>query len=554
MTGSIIVTFDELINAPGGSFIDINVFKVFPGPATLRDRHFTDITNLYSTTLNENDRFNFTLSFGFGTSVQKTYSFNLVKREYTTDDTDGNMGIYDTFITGFTATTVASNVTIPAGNPFSISLRPDTYDFEYRVNLKIISQTVPTPTPTPTLTPTPTPTPVDCFLVGDGANGDIYALLQDSSNRYLVGGQFFSYDGYSKDKIVRLNESGTVDTSFLGNGFDNDGNLFRQVLSIIQDTNGKYVVGGEFTSYSGIVSNNIIRLNSNGSVDTSFASINSGFSYNNVTTNATVWSIIEDSNGKYVVSGFFNKYNGTTCQNLVRLNSDGTFDNSFSGVTVGPDTVQVVIQDSNGKYVLGGGFNTCNGVAAYKIVRLNSDGTKDNTFISTGFNLFGSPEGSVYTIIEDSGKYVVGGLFNTYSGISANCIIKLNSDGTKDTSFNYGNGFQWIAQNPDDDGEVFSIIKDSNGKYVVAGLYDTYSGSTTPPSLIRLNSDGTKDTSFNIGTGFTDLVGNARRVNVIIEDSNQEYLTAGVFTAFNGVENRRITRLKQDGTSDNCIR
>ena len=74
------------------------------------------------------------------------------------------------------------------------------------------------------------------------------------------------------------------------------------------------------------------------------------------------------------------------------------------------------------------------GVSANKIIRLNLNGTVDNTFSSgTGFDF------SVWSFaIQPDGKIVVGGGFTTYSGQSANSIIRLNSNGSIDNTFNIG--------------------------------------------------------------------------------------------------------------------
>jgi hypothetical protein len=123
MRGSIIVTFDELIEGIGGAYFDTTVNN------TIRDRHFTNISNLYSSRLNLNDTFRILIN----TSPQLcVFTFNLTRRDYTTDDTDGNMGIIDTFITGITST--GTLFSIPN---FTATTRPDAYDFEYRINLEI---------------------------------------------------------------------------------------------------------------------------------------------------------------------------------------------------------------------------------------------------------------------------------------------------------------------------------------------------------------------------------------------------------------------------------
>lgn len=123
MRGSIIVTFDELIQGIGGAYFDVSVNNV------LRNRHFTNINNLYTTYLNLNNTFRIV----FNTLPEIVIlTYDVIRRDYTTDDVDGNNGIVDTYITGATITN--SIVTTPM---FTATTRPDAYDFEYRINVSM---------------------------------------------------------------------------------------------------------------------------------------------------------------------------------------------------------------------------------------------------------------------------------------------------------------------------------------------------------------------------------------------------------------------------------
>ena len=177
-------------------------------------------------------------------------------------------------------------------------------------------------------------------------------------------------------------------------------------------------MGGSFTTYNGTPSNNIIRLNQDGSIDNTF-NIGTGF-------NSSVLSIIEDSNNKYVVGSSFRSYNGTPTNGIIRLNQDGSIDNTFNigtGINIYTSTIYSIIEDSNNKYVVGGKFSSYNGTPSNGIIRLNQDGSVDNIFnIRGGFNK------GAQTIIEDSNnKYIVGGNFTTYDGTTSNRIIRLNN-------------------------------------------------------------------------------------------------------------------------------
>ena len=144
--------------------------------------------------------------------------------------------------------------------------------------------------------------------------------------------------------------AGIVDTSFVyGTGFDS------VVLSNAIQSDGKMIVGGYFSDYNGTPANFIIRLNSDGSVDTSFV-YGLGF-------NSSVFSIAIQSDGKILVGGGFTDYNGTSANRIIRLNSDGSIDTSFVTGT-GLDNTVFIIAQSDFKILLGGFFSDYNGVSA----------------------------------------------------------------------------------------------------------------------------------------------------------------------------------------------
>ena len=254
------------------------------------------------------------------------------------------------------------------------------------------------------------------------------SLAVQSDGKILVGGVFTSYNGTARRRIARLNNDGSLDTSFtVGTGFN------QSVNSLAVQSDGKILVGGGFTSYNGTNRNYIVRLNGNGTLDSGFT-VGTGL-------NSSVNSIAVQSDGKILVGGYFSTYNGSGSNCIARLNSDGTLD---SGFTVGtgfggsiPNMVNTIVVQSNGKILVGGSFGYYNGtnIGDY-IARLNNDGTLDGGFtagsVGTEFN------GSVSNIIVQSdGKILVGGDFTSYNGVSRNYITRLNSGGTLDTSFDF---------------------------------------------------------------------------------------------------------------------
>ena len=349
------------------------------------------------------------------------------------------------------------------------------------------------------------------FNIGTGFNNSVASIILQPDNKILAGGDFTSYSGVTRNRIIRLNTDGTIDNAFtIGTGFNNS------VASITLQPDGKILAGGDFTSYSGVTRNRIIRLNTDGTIDNAFT-IGTGF-------NNSVASITLQPDGKILVGGIFTSYSGVTSNYIVRLNTDGTIDNAFTIGTGFNNSVASITLQPDGKILVGGIFTSYSGVTSNYIIRLNSNGTIDNTFnIGTGFDSYVQS-----IILQPDGKILVGGNFTSYNGVARNNIIRLNSDGSIDNTFNIGTGFNNF---------VWPMISQTDGKILVGGNFTLYNG-VTRNRIVRLNSDGTIDNAFNIGTGFT-----GDTLTTMILQPDGKILVGGNFTSYNSTTRNRITRL-----------
>ena len=166
-----------------------------------------------------------------------------------------------------------------------------------------------------------------------------------------------------------------------------------------------------------------------------------------------------------------------------------------------------------------------------RIIRLNSDGTKDTTFsFGNGY------DGDVLDIaFQNDGKIIAGGDFFTYSGSAITYKInRIESNGNDD---NFGNnGFPF--NNSTTNNFVSSLAIQNDGKIIVGGIFTQYN-STPNNNIVRLNNDltGSRDNTFQTGTGFNS------RVKKIIIQPNGKILVGGYFTDFNGTTTNRIVRL-----------
>jgi uncharacterized delta-60 repeat protein len=355
------------------------------------------------------------------------------------------------------------------------------------------------------------------FGVGTGFNNTGQSVAIQMDGKILVGGNFTTYNGSSGVRIVRLNSDGTIDLTFnAGSGFDNS------VSSISIQTDGKLVVGGSFTVFDGASTNYIARLNSDGSADFSF-NPGSGFS-------AAVRTTLMQPDGKILVGGSYNSFNGTWKMRFSRLNADATLDGFFGAPTGFNYTVSSTTIQSDGKIIAGGIFTYFNGTVCNSIARLNENGSMDLSFNSgLGF------DDEVYaSAVQADGKIIAGGNFTTFNGSASNYLTRMNADGSQDISFNVGTGF---------DSYVTAIAIQSDGKIIVGGNFTTYNGMPAN-YLVRLNTDGSMDGTFNMGSGFSEYVQSL----VILSDG--KIMVGGNFTSYNGTNRYRIARLNSNGTLD----
>ena len=69
-------------------------------------------------------------------------------------------------------------------------------------------------------------------------------------------------------------------------------------------------------------------------------------------------------------------------------------------------------------------------------------------------------------VVQPDGKIIVGGVFNFANGVEHSCIVRLNADGSADTSFN--------AQT---DAEVSALALQSDGKILLGGYFGKVNGT-----------------------------------------------------------------------------
>jgi uncharacterized delta-60 repeat protein len=355
-------------------------------------------------------------------------------------------------------------------------------------------------------------------LPGTGANNVVYAMDQYVDGKLVFGGNFTTYNGRLVNRIARLHADGRLDSTFNPGAGANS-----TIRAVCVQADGKVIIAGQFSLFNGTPRNSIARLNVDGSLDTTF---NPGTGANN-----TILAMSLQANGQLIIGGFFNAYNGRNCGSITRLNADGSLDTTFNSGTVGTsNSVRALDIQADGKIIIVGNFTSYNNTPRNRVARLNTDGGLDSSFNPGS----GANQWVTSLAIQPDGRILIGGSFSTYNGTTRNGIARLHTNGSLDTTFSPGTGT---------DGELFTMVVQSNGKVLLGGLFITYNG-TSQRRIARINADGSLDTTFRNGTAANNSV------EVILLQPNGKLFIGGFFTDYNDKERRRLTRLNADGSYD----
>lgn len=368
------------------------------------------------------------------------------------------------------------------------------------------------------------------FVIGTGFTGGAVTEIQplnDGTGRIYVGGAFTAYNGTAANRIIRLESTGAVDTTFVyGTGFD-------AAVGALGLFGGKLVVAGTFVNYqTSITVNRIVELNSDGSVGTGFRQ---GAGIPAASGQVNGIAVASDESATVYLGGTFNSFNGTNFGKIVRLKVDGTIDTAFNSTSGFNNNLLAIAAGPNGTVYAGGsnvGFYGATPVVNF--IRLATNGSVDTTFATTGCSPGGSGVSAIAVARDGSNKVYVGGSFTSCNGTAANRIARFNTDGTLDTSF-AGTGF---------DNAVNGLAAHSDGDIYASGTFTTYSGSGAA-RLARINSDGSLDTSFAVGIGPNSGANSALAIS-----SDGKLFAVGAFITYNGASAVRIARINTDGSLD----
>jgi uncharacterized delta-60 repeat protein len=319
----------------------------------------------------------------------------------------------------------------------------------------------------------------------------------DYLNRSITMGRIYSGATWNTG-LMRLDAYGYPDNTFSG-----DGKAVYPDFSISNtvavQSDGKILVGGDITGSDNTTDFHIFRTLENGDIDTAFGSNGSLILNLLPQQNESLLCLSVQSDGKILAGGFTGESNNKRMI-LVRLNNDGSIDNTFASLgiyypcafTDSEQLIRIESGSDNSIYLLLNGIE--NNVASGTVIKLNSNGNDDTSFATNGvadlLEMGYTINVSHIAILSNNNIEIAGNITVPQNG---GCKIVLDLNGLPDPGFGV-NGAA-IISGPSDI-SILSSQTQANGKSVLLGL-------TTELVLIRLNADGTMDASFGTNGIFT---------------------------------------------------
>ena len=354
------------------------------------------------------------------------------------------------------------------------------------------------------------------FNPGTGVDLSVYSIVVQTNGQIVIGGDFTSFDDVERINVARLNANGSRDDGF--NPGAALGGSFTYVSALALQTSGKVLVGGSFTN---VVATNFARLNTNGSLDNSFAAL----------ADDTVNAIAVQSDGSILIGGFFTHVNGQARTGVARLSPAGALDPSFNPSISGAfSTVYSLALQGDGRILVAGSFTNISGSLRTNIARLNTNGTLDITFKQVSVGGAQLSTAVFYGIaIDAQGRLVVGGDFTSVNGLVHTNLARFTSDGSLDNNFAAAAGTDFA---------VSSIAAQTDGKILIGGGFNTVNG-VTQNYIARLNSNGALDGNFNPGGG-----GASDFIWSMMLQPDGKVLIGGDFTEYNSMASYGIARLQ----------
>ncbi len=392
---------------------------------------------------------------------------------------------------------------------------------------------------------------------------DILTFYAHQDGSIDIGGLFSNIGDELRARFARLKSDWSLDSSPPG-----DLNLGNGVLVIAPYLNGDLLVTGQFGDIDGVLQRSVLRLKSDGSLDADFNSrINlltegggrPGLWVTRAVGMMPTGNMLPDQTPEMVhfIAGgssdpewdWENEIELTPRFFLAKLNHAGDLDATFAANVyalplslIGGQITSLMVQ---GDKILVG---TTQGV----VLRLNADGTKDDSFTELQLGY-----GMVNTIQQTAdGKLMIAGTFtSTYTSDDGKSwdrhIIRVDNNGTIDNTFN----IETVYITPDGsgiDGSFYAIVVQTDGNMVVSGTFNRIKDGketvVTRWHIARLSPEGVLDPDFDYGflEGTSDEY-NLNMVNAVGKQMDGKLVMAGAFRSLDGDPQKRLLERFSDG-------
>jgi uncharacterized delta-60 repeat protein len=361
-------------------------------------------------------------------------------------------------------------------------------------------------------------------------------------------------------KLIAYGQPGSLDKSFAGNG------LLRTIISsyttandVKVQPNGKIVVAGQYSTPQHIFNFLVERYNTDGSFDNSFAGGDGeqGISFGD---HSEADAVALQADGKIVASGSGDGPDQGNFFVVVRLNTNGSADNSFgTGGKLALTNLKCMGQNAvaiqaDGKILVAGSSPT-GGTSLLTVFRLNSNGSFDNSFGTNGVETMSVGTGQytnyVHLALQPDGKIAICcSLVTVYVDHeeATAVVLRMNSNGGLDNTFGTG-GIVSQSVGSQHYTTANCIALQNDNKIIVGGSYGTSSSQYTNFLVMRFNPNGTLDNTFagngRAGIAFSPTSG----ANGIAVQTNGDII-AGGFTQSSTDEDFALVRLLPNGTPD----
>jgi len=348
--------------------------------------------------------------------------------------------------------------------------------------------------------------------------GSVYGIVVQDDGKIIVGGGFDRIVGHARTNLARLNNDGTLDETFPQG---TDGPIHR----LLKQSDGKILVAGAYSQLQGVARSGIGRILTNGLVDPDFDA--GAF----LPENHFAFALAVQSDQEVLV--------GTTISapddsRLFRLNPDGQLDPSFVQTNAfGLNYPWAIVPRTNGSILLGGGFQSVNGMSSPGLALLKTNGEVDLSFVSP-LNTNYSGVYSVVTLPDNS--FLICGKFWRQGSTNRLAVARLSPTLEWDMSFQ-ANAFDSVPQL----GTVMTALRQPDGKFVLGGHFEEVGGYWRR-GVVRLDSAGRVDSCFDPGLGLAAFQQYLTPVMCLALQTDGKVLVGGPFINLMS-DSHGITRL-----------